>query len=420
MENNNEQKPQTKRKIHFLHWDHVGVSLMAALVAAVLGLVSLNLSMFNPVQRAFEDFSMTDVYYEMQRGGATELNNDIILVDMTELRDRSEIGLAIQQIGECQPRVLSVDLLFPKEGDDVMANAALVSAIDELQVPVVFSSKLVDYDPKSGAFQRRITSFFSQYGDYTWAYGNVLQQKVGGVIRQYTLSQQLEDQPVWSLAYQTACLYTGEKPQKHAVNERLIVYGDTDFPVVNCKDIKEHARLLKDKIVVLGTISDEEDSHITPVGKMAGMKVQAYSMLSYIQNRDLRQMSNTQSLLLAFLLCYLSAWIGYWIPRLFKRTGGYVLSIFYFVLAAALVWVSFLCFIHQSYNISLLYPLLGIAFVEKGRSYYSDLVNLLHRKFKWKLLKHSLYLEQAKGIDTDDIFLFKFWRRRWSRRAFQR
>ena len=146
---------------------------MTALLAAIIGLVSVNLSMFNPVEQAFENFHMTDVYYEMSRSEDIELNNDIVMVDMVELRDRGEIGQVIQQISACKPRVMAVDLLFYREGDDALGNAMLVSSIDEAEAPIVFSSKLVDYDKEKDSFGTLITSFFAPIGDYQFAYGNV-------------------------------------------------------------------------------------------------------------------------------------------------------------------------------------------------------------------------------------------------------
>ena len=206
-----------KKDWKFWHWDHVGVCLTTALLAAIIGLVSVNLSMFNPVEQAFENFHMTDVYYEMSRSEDIELNNDIVMVDMVELRDRGEIGQVIQQIASCKPRVLSVDLIFYKEGDDVLANAMLIAAIDEAQVPIVFSSKLVDYDEEKKSFGSLITSFFEPMGDYCFAYGNVLQDHEGGIIREYTLTQKYNDKTMYSLAYQTACMYTGEKPHEQDI-----------------------------------------------------------------------------------------------------------------------------------------------------------------------------------------------------------
>ena len=150
-----------KKDWKFWHIDHVGVCLMTALLAAVIGLVSVNLSMFNPVEQAFENFHMTDVYYEMSRSENIEMNDDIVMVDMVELRDRGEIGQVIQQINACQPRVLAVDWLFYKEGDDVLANAMLMASIEETKEPIVFSSKLVDYNEEKGCFENFIPSFFA-------------------------------------------------------------------------------------------------------------------------------------------------------------------------------------------------------------------------------------------------------------------
>ena len=382
-----------KKDWKFWHWDHVGVCLMTALLAAIIGLVSVNLSMFNPVEQAFENFHMTDVYYEMNRSDDIELNNDIVMVDMVELRDRGEIGQVIQQIAACKPRVLSVDLIFYKEGDDVLANAMLMSAIDEAQVPIVFSSKLVDYDEENNNFGTLITSFFAPMGNYQFAYGNVLQDHEGGVIREYTLAQKYKDKTMYSLAYQTACMYTGEKPHEQDINERLIVYGDTDFPVIGFKDVKKYANLLKDKIVLLGTYSNEEDAHFTPMGKMPGMKLQAFSMLSYIQNRNIKDMPVWFSILLAFIVCYFSSWVNYWVPRLWPKVDSYIISCYYFLMAALLVWVAFLSFMYLQCNINLLYPLAGIALIETARSLYEDSARIMYNKCHWKIFKHSLYLE---------------------------
>jgi CHASE2 domain-containing sensor protein len=221
----------------------------------------------------------------------------------------------------------------------------------------------------------------------------VLQDHEGGIIREYTLSQKFNDKTMYSLAYQTACIYTGETPHEQDVNERLIVYGDTDFPVINFKDVKKYANLLKDKIVLLGTFSNEEDAHFTPLGKMPGMKIQAYSMLSYIQNRNIQDMPIWFSLLIAFVLCYISSWVNYWVPRLWPKVDSYIISAYYFLIAALLVWVTFLSFMHLQYNINLLYPLAGIALIESARSLYEDSVRLIYNKWHWRIFKHSIYLE---------------------------
>ena len=59
---------------------------------AAVAFASINLTVVNPVKKAFSDFSMTDVFYEIQNSsGVKEINNDIVLVDMTELYDRRKM-----------------------------------------------------------------------------------------------------------------------------------------------------------------------------------------------------------------------------------------------------------------------------------------------------------------------------------------
>ena len=79
-------------------WDHVGHLLVLFVFVGILGVATLNLSVFSPMKRAFDDFSMTDVYYEIQRNSSVEMDTTIVLVDMTELRNRSDIAQIIQQI----------------------------------------------------------------------------------------------------------------------------------------------------------------------------------------------------------------------------------------------------------------------------------------------------------------------------------
>lgn len=56
------------RKVSSQWWDHLLVCGIVFLLGYVLWLASLNLSIFNPLKQALEDFKMTDVYFEMLRG----------------------------------------------------------------------------------------------------------------------------------------------------------------------------------------------------------------------------------------------------------------------------------------------------------------------------------------------------------------
>ncbi|MBO5186735.1 MAG: CHASE2 domain-containing protein [Prevotella sp.] len=391
-----------QRNTHFLCWDHVFVCLMIYIIGGLLAFASINFSIFSPMKRALEDFSMTDVYYEIQRGGELDMNSDIVLVDMTRQRMRGDIARTIHEINKCRPKVLVIDIIFEREGDDTMGNIDLINAINERRENTVLSCKLTGYDPSESSFRNRVCSFFSAFDDYNWAYGNVVQTHSGGCIRRYSLSQKFTGEPIYSLPYKAACMYSGVKPSAEEPNERIIVYGNTDFPVVQYDEVAQNSSMLKDKIVILGTISSEEDSHVTPIGKMAGMKIQAYSIQSYLEHRTINQMSLGMSLFIAFLLCYLSAWVGYMISRTPPPACLYTQKFYYCAMAALLAWISFICFVKFGYNVNLLYPLLGMALVEEARLHYKWIVATFQSSSRWRFADRSIYKMVTKKKDEDE------------------
>lgn len=380
------------RRSRLFSLEHILVCALAAIIICLLTIVSVNLSFFNPIQRALDDFSMTDVYFEVMRNERPkQLSDDIVLVDMTKLHDRLDIAETIADINRCAPKVMVIDLIFQGESGNPMSDTELVNAINRCK-NVVISSKLVDYREESESFSNQIVSFFAPVSDCIWGYGNVVQNYTGGCIRKYSLAMKLDSATVFSMPYWASCLYMDTRPKADATNERVIVYDNTDFLVIDAHDVSRYGQFLKGKMVFLGTLSKEEDVHITPVGKMPGMKVQAYSAQSFLKHPNVKSMGVGASLILTFLLCYLSAWIGYLIIHHFRRTYLYALQVFYFCLAALLVWGAFLCFVDLDYNVRLFYPLLGMAMVEEGRFFYTWIVETLASRTKWKFVRKSIYL----------------------------
>lgn len=376
-----------------LCFDHVGVCAIVFALIGALAALSINLTIFSPLKRALDDFSMTDVYYEIERMGGLSISNDIVLVDITALHSRADIARTVRAITACQPRVMVVDVIFEREGEDIEGNIDLINAFDEAREHSILSCKLTKYAPESDNFEGVTRSFFAPFGQYQWAYCNMKQAHIGGVLRNYTRSQRYRQKPVYSMAYAAACAYEGVEPQPDGKEDRPIVYGDLDFMAIKHFDVAAHPELLRDKIVMVGTLSTEEDSHFTPVGKMPGLKCQAYAVASILDHRTIHRMSTTASLLLAFLLCYLCAWIGSFIQRLPSPFYLYVSKFYYLGLTCLLAWLSFICFVRYYYNVSLVMPLLAIALVEEARLHYRVIIaTLAKRKWGLRLVKHSIYL----------------------------
>lgn len=379
-----------------LHVEHLLVCCVMVLLLGLGALVTLNLSIFNPLARALSDFTMTDVYYDIQQSGDKELSSDIVLVDVTSLRSRDEIAAVIEAVNACEPRVLSIDLMFERPSANSMDDANLVAALEAGRQRAVMACKLTDFAPAEEAFHGTLLSFVSEFCDLDYGYCNVYQKHTGGIVREFTLSQNVAGgQAVFSMPYLAACRYSGQTPRKDGINVRPIVYSNTDFPVVMPADIASHAELLRDKLVMLGTMSEEADMHITPIGKMSGLKIQAYSVLSCLSHRQVVRMPLAWSIVLAFLLCYLSAFVGY---RLIKWSPGLYtlwLKLYYLLVVSLLVWLAFVMFVRYGYNIPLAIPLLSLALLETARVIYIWAVRGLQKKARFKFVNKSIYAIQV-------------------------
>lgn len=372
--------------------DHLCITLMVLFIGWILAFASINLTVIDPVKKAFADFSMTDIYYEIQNSsGVKEINNDIVLVDMTELYDRRQIAKCMEDIERCRPKVFVIDLIFERPSFDEEENEAIINAMANIKNGVV-SCKLTNYDSEKDLFRNVRTSFFDGIdSDFSWAFSNVISGEGYGCIRQYSLNETLGDHTIYSLPYMAACKYTGTKPKPQAPKQRSIEYSHTDFLTIKYCDVLKNRQFIKDKIVILGTINEEADTHITPLGKMPGMKIQAFAILSSMAHRHIRTASSAVSLVLAILICYLSAWVGTALPKRYPFSYIYWMKLYYFGITTLLVGVNFILFARFNYYVSLLLPLVGLALVETARLQYRWIVMMLSKHTSFKFIKKSIY-----------------------------
>lgn len=386
------RRPKRSDLTRLISIDHLCITLLVLFMGWLLAFASINLTVVNPVKKAFSDFSMTDVFYEIQNSsGVKEINNDIVLVDMTELYDRRKIADCMTNINKCNPKVLVVDLIFERPSYDEGENEYLINAVSSLD-NAMFSCKLTDYDYINDRFRKVRRSFFSYEGDgITWAFSNVISGEGYGCIRKYSQNEHINNNVIYSLPYMAVCKYTNTKPEEATPKQRNIEYSHTDFVVIPHNDVLKYKNLIKNKIVILGTINEEADTHITPLGKMPGMKIQAYAMISSMSHHKVFVLNDFFCILLTIVLCYMSSAVGSHLTQKHKYYYLYWIKFYYFLLTAFLVWISFLLFSKYNFYISLLFPLIGLALVETARLQYKWIVMMLSRHTKLKFIKKSIY-----------------------------
>lgn len=391
---------------YFFHRDHLIITLSAFLQLWLLGVIAINLDFLNPVADALDNFSITDVFFDIQHAGSEpEMNDLITLVDMTELYDRGDLANLMEDINQCDPLCIGVDLIFEGEKDDHWGNELLKGAVSGFSAPAVFSRKLTEYDGSKGIFNNSVRSFFAEELGVTEAYTNLNDNLAGTCIRDFSIKQESLGGTMLSFPAKIASLF--DETVGDVDNEELLInFKNVRFPVVSYRDVIEKGDLIEGHIVLVGTMTEEQDMHNTPLGKMPGLELQAYSLLTLMEHKGIREIPRWMSWLIAFLLCYLLEVSVDVISRFVARKDRSVFMVFLkesnvLSILMLLLWVAFVCwlmfmmFVKHSISLQGGIILALLALVVEGRDIYKSLIKALGVRYgDSKFVRTSLLYEE--------------------------
>lgn len=420
-----------KRFLHRLfHIDHLLVTVITFIIIGVfyVFLKSVDIAFLNPIAKGISNFSLSDVYYEIkQETTVPDTCSLITLVDMTELHSRDEIADVIDSIAACGPRVLGVDLIFESLREDLGDNRQLVEAAENAAPFSVFSCKFIDYNAAEDTYMSKTGSFFTSDNRIApaaagadvpilpvmEAYTNVKSRAESSFIRELTVERKWDGVNYYSMPAMLVNLYTeGRAMDKR---DRLVNFLPVHFPTVRYDSVRICEDLIRDRIVLLGTMHEEADMHYTPLGKMAGMEVLAYSTLTLLEQKNIREVSLPVILLLSFIVCYITQMLQYFFVNftenrpeaffLFVSSSRIFLRLFTFAWMGFLTWLSFILYMKNEIYVSMVLILLCIALVGEARGFYIATIRTLSRFHDWHFLRNSLYYnpeDRNKGKKNND------------------
>lgn len=93
--------------------EYLFLNLFIFTCVALLSLVVVNFSFFDPFTQAFRDFSLTDLYYSKIKERNEIYKGPVVLVNI-ENKNRTEIAFLLQQIETGKPTVVALDFLLKK------------------------------------------------------------------------------------------------------------------------------------------------------------------------------------------------------------------------------------------------------------------------------------------------------------------
>jgi len=335
---------------YLFHRDHFIITASSFAQLFIIGCIAFSLDFLNPVADALDNFSITDVFFDIQHSGSeSEICDLVTLVDMTELYSRKDIANLFEEINQCDPLYVGVDLIFEGEKDDPVGNEILEGAILGLSDHAVFSQKLTEYDSSKETFTNSVRSYFATRLEFDEAYTNLNDDMAGSCIRDFSICQTLSGEKILSFPARIASVFD-DTINGLSNEEYLINFRNVSFPVVSYKDVEEKRDLIDGHIVLIGTMTEEQDMHNTPLGKMPGLELQAYSLLTLLEHKGIKEAPQWIMWLIAILICYLLELSIDSIWQITKRHKSSMLMVFLkessiISVIVLFLWVSFVCWL---------------------------------------------------------------------------
>ena len=410
--------------------EHVIVTLLAFLFAALLAGLSLSLPFLNPVARSLADFSLIDIYFQaMHDAQEPDESHIITIVDISDVHDRSRIADMIDSINQAQPAVVAFDVIFDGLQGDEEGSMTLLEKIGEVETPR-FAYMMRDYDPERQSFTTMLRSFFNVDDLNLEGYVNTPESTSGHAIRTFSLQRVFLGDTLPSFAVQIVSAYNSQftpapthghtigftpvdapssstldliNPSDELLKDHIIDFTPTLFPVVPYNQIGHATDLLRDHIVLVGATRDLVDTHVTSVGRMSGVNLIAYKVQTLLENKNIHYASSFLQWLITFLLVFATqVWNYYLYNHITHSQRGFwkfgAVSQTYMGIANTL-WLVLITFgnflVFQQLNVSfdMLWLLMAIAFCTTASGCYKGVVTVIARRYPNSICARSVYCE---------------------------
>ena len=388
-----------KRKTKLLIRDAFLSTILSCILLAVLSIAFVNIRFFNPLHKAFKDFSFLDVYYSQKFEDNTKINKDIILVNV-ENHDRDVIATLLEAILKEDPKVVGFDVILNKHKTHNKADTILRTLLQNKKVVTSFNvtdSTLITNE-----------TFF--YNDKAPAFVNFDFNAEDGVIREFIGFKEIHGKEQMSFGTMISKQYLKPKTwKKHKYEEKLSDFqvinyiGNSDkFIVLTLKDfyLSTSKKVLKDKIVIMGYLGDSkynsqfdiQDKKWTPLntrlaGKsdrdMYGVVIHANIVNMLIKNKFIHKISYLWLGIITFISMFVSTMVYMKLNKYYKisfrtRKQTYQL-IFSVILLLIVFWLLRIDVILSPFII-----IIGILLAGSYFKYYKHLTRYIKTKRKWK------------------------------------
>ena len=363
------------------------VTIMTFIVLGVMLFFTYNFTFLSPVKKAVQEFSMTDIYYQiLQETGSPDTSPLITIVDMTEMTSRRDLAQALEDIEACGPKIVGVDIILEGRKDDVEGDEMITQVAANYQ-NIIWSMKLTDFVDDEIEYGNVIRSFFTDSIEVQEGVTNMQRRLYGGVKRRLDQGWLLRGQLMPSFSIRVLNGYADKTIYDTEIQSIDVNFTPTNFSVIDADSVLMHPELIADRIVLFGAMSEESDMHYTPLGKIPGIVLLAYSIQTLLSQTQIVEVKGWALWFFSFILIMLTYWERVkrkaWITRhshpIIQLILGFpiISSIISFLWMALALWLAFLLFCGYDISFNLGISFSAIAFLTTAEYSYLSLLEYL-------------------------------------------
>ena len=375
-------------------WRVAFVTALAFVVLFLMAFFTFNLSFLNPIKRVIQEFSMTDLYWQMQLDMNDYKSSQLItIVDMTELTERADLAMTLEAIESCEPKVIGVDMVFLGLKEDTLGDN-MIRDVAATYDNIIWSLKLGEYVDDEVGYSAPMRSFFVEETGCTEAVTMMQRSFLSGVKRKLILGWMLQGELKPSFAGTVVNKYAEREvvPTKDA--ELNIDFTPTKFTVVPWDSVLQNSDLIADRIVLFGAMHEDADMHVTPLGTIAGLELLAYAVQTKIKEHQVNEVDGALLWCISFLIVALTYWgrslRKRWIDKRRRPEQRLILgfpiigSLISFIWIAVITLLAYILFSKYEISFNLGYAFSAIAFLGTAESSYNTILDYIKEKINEK------------------------------------
>jgi CHASE2 domain-containing sensor protein len=385
------------KKTRLLLKDSFLCTIFSSILIAILSLIVVNMSFFNPLKKVLKDFSFLDVYYAENFNDSNGINADIVLINI-EHRDRFELSQMIDKVMQGNPKIVGTDIMLVDKKVEFMDsylskslnNDKIVSSYIIQEDSIEYNHPLFDKNKYRGFVNLNFENdvlVVREFAGSNESFGETHLSFASQIVKQVLPPSEWESRKFDKvLKGNTTITYQG-------YYDAFLTFSYDEFMENN------NSSLLKDKIVLIGYLGDPtgneydvEDKKFTPLNKvtagksipdMYGLVVHANIINMLLKNDIMYRVSNFWIGIITYLSTFLLIMA---LMRLekndkisFRTKKQIILFLFTIIVTGLALWLFKIGIILK------ITPIIAVTLLSSSYiRYYKDLIDYIKSKRKWK------------------------------------